>query len=447
LEVANIKKYHKKKALFTTIPMQEISIINQLPGRKVTPKDITTVEDCLKLGNSESFLGGRRQPQLGLHFLKENIPSLDILEYPQKGDYQSALAQGYDVIGISFYTTGFYAAIEMARMAREAGVKEIWAGNFGAMTPGVEDHFDRKFIGYCEADVKLALENEELKYIKHPLMTTPFTVRLYNSDVHLAGYLFTSRGCHFGCDFCSTSVFAPKPNQISIDEIERVLTAYQDRGITYIDIADETFLQYRSHAAKVIDLLYKKGMKWFCTTRADLIDGRIDELKEKGLDCVYIGVESMNNANLLNQNKGQQIGKVTHVMQELKAKGITTAGTYILGLLNDTRETIKRDLEKLKELPIDLLVFLIFTPYPELPIYKEFKEKGLLLHNDWNYYDGLHMVFKHPDITPEDAQDILEYATCSVYSLTNYNKRRIVRRIQEIRSQQINEFSKEKIKV
>jgi hypothetical protein len=57
------------------------------------------------------------------------------------------------------------------------------------------------------------------------------------------------------------------------------------------------------------------------------------------------------------------------------------------------------------------------------------------------------MVFKHPDITPEDAQDILEYATCSVYSLTNYNKRRIVRRIQEIRSQQINEFSKEKIKV
>jgi hypothetical protein len=109
-----------KKALFTTVPKPAISIVNQIPGRKIEPRNLETVSDCLKLANNESFLGGRSQPALGLRFLEENLETADILEFPEWDEFKNAVNAGYDVVGISFYTTNFYEAIAMARMAREA---------------------------------------------------------------------------------------------------------------------------------------------------------------------------------------------------------------------------------------------------------------------------------------------------------------------------------------
>ena len=422
---------HKIKALLTTVPMPAISMVNQIPGRKIDPRSLDNPEDCIMLANNESFLGGRSQPAIGLHFLKENIPSLDILEFPQWEEYEQAITRGYDVVGIGFYTTNYYDAVKMAKMAREAGVREVWAGNFGALTPGAALFFDRVFSGCAERELKLALENKVLEEIKHPVITTPFSAIL--SPGARAGYLFTTRGCKFRCEFCSSPSFYPQTDVISAEEIERVLDIYKRMDINYIDIGDETFLQNPGHARKVIDLLHRRSMKWFCTSRADLLLGRVKELKEKGFDSVYLGIESMNNHNLADHNKGQSIEKVVRVLEELKQNGISSSGTYILGLLKDTPASIKKDLEKLNELPLNILIFLLFTPYPELPLYKLWKEKGLIIDHNWQDYDGMHLVFEHPFMSPKEAREIFEYAVCNIYSPYNYNKRRVLRRLHQLK--------------
>lgn len=421
-----------KKALLTTVPMPSISIVNQVPGRKIEPRSLDNTDDCIQVANNESFLGGRSQPAIGLRFLKENIPSADILEFPQWQEYEQALQNGYDVVGIGFYTTNFYDAVKMANMAREAGVKEVWAGNYGALTPGAPVFFDRIFTGCAEKELKLALENKDLEEVKHPVITTPFSAIL--SPGAKAGYLFTTRGCRFRCEFCSSPVFYPQTDVISDDEIERVLDIYKRMDINYIDIGDETFLQNPVQARKVIDLIHRRDMKWFCTSRADLLLGLVKELKEKGFNSVYIGIESMNNKNLREQEKGQGIEKVVNVLNELKQNGISSSGTYMLGLWQDTPASIKEDLKKLAELPLNILIFLLFTPYPELPLYKKWKEKGLIINNNWNDYDGMHLVFRHPSMTPEQAREIFEYAVCQIYSPYNYNKRRVLRRLHQLTS-------------
>ena len=421
----------RKKALLTTVPMPEISIINQVPGRIIRPNELDSIEDCLIVANNESFLGGRSQPAIGLHFLKENVPSVDILEFPKWDDYEEALKNNYDVVGISFYTTHFYAAKKMAKMAKEAGIKEVWAGNFGALTPGVSDYFDRAFIGCAENDLKIALENEAIKEVKHPVITTPFSAVLRSGEK--AGYIFTSRGCKFKCEFCCSPIFFQGSDTISLSEIERVLDIYRDMGINYINVGDETFLQNHGHAKKVINLMHKRDMKWFCTSRADLILGNVEELKEKGFNSVYMGIESMNDDNLLDQNKGQYTEKIIAVLDELKHYGISTSGTYILGLDKDTKESIKNDLERLNKLLINILIFIIFTPYPELPLYPKWKKDGKIIHDNWKEYDGLHMVFKHPFLSPEEAKETLNYAVCNVYSPYNYNKRRVLRRLDQLK--------------
>ncbi|MBN2159337.1 MAG: radical SAM protein [Spirochaetes bacterium] len=427
-----IVKKKRKKVLLSTVPMPEISMVNQVPGRKIDPAKITSVEECIKIANNESFLGGRSQPAIGLRFLKENIPSVDILEFPEWGEFNDATKQGYDVLGISFYTTNFNAAVKMAGIARENGVREVWAGNYGTFTPGASSHFDKIFIGYPDRELKSLIENEKIDAIRHPIITTPFSSVLPAGEE--AGYLFTIKGCRFKCEFCCTKIFSPDIDILSIKEIERALATYKEMGIRYINIGDETFLQHRTHARRVLELLKKYGMKWFCSSRVDLITGNVRELARFGFDSVYMGIESMNDANLLDQKKGQSSDKIYRVFSELRENNVSTSGTYILGLPNDTVPSLKEDLDKLSRLPVNIIIFIIFTPYPELPIYGEWLTGGLITSHNWDEYDGLHVVFRHPHMSREELMGIYEYAICNVYSPYNYNKRRVLQRIKKLQN-------------
>lgn len=427
---------NRKKVLFTTVPVSSISLVNHVPGQKIDLNALRTVEDCLLLANNESFQSGKIQPAIGLHFLKENLPTINILEYPTWNEYEEALKNQYDIVAIGFYTLNYYDAIKMAALAKQSGVKEVWAGNYGALTPGTSDHFDRLIIGRPERELAWELENKHLSRIRHPILTTPFRVLAHEEE---AGFLMTYRGCTFNCQFCSTSYFSPGVEQTDIHEIERVLDIYSAMGIRYIIIFDETFLQNRRHAQKTIDLLHQRSMRWFCTTRADLIAGHARELAAQGLDGVYMGIESLNDANLTDQNKGETVTRITAAITDLTQNGISVSGTYILGLLHDTWDSIMQDLRSLQELPLFVLIFLVLTPYPELPLYRDWKSRGLIINNDWQAYDGMNLVFDHPHLSVEEMREIFEYAVFHVYSPYNYNKRRVLQRLNRIMNNQWSE--------
>ena len=100
-------------------------------------------------------------PAFGAQFLKENVQGIDFLEYPSWDEYKKALSVGYhSIVGISFYVFKAPVAFEMARIARQYGVKEIWAGGYGTMLPDLDKHFDRIFKGYGEDAMSMALYNK-----------------------------------------------------------------------------------------------------------------------------------------------------------------------------------------------------------------------------------------------------------------------------------------------
>lgn len=91
-----------------------------------------------------------RIQSFGLRFLKQNIPEIEILEFPTWDEYEKKLQEGWDVVGLSFYLSETHEAVEMAEAARSAGAGEVWAGNYGALTTAVQDRFDKVFVGYAE---------------------------------------------------------------------------------------------------------------------------------------------------------------------------------------------------------------------------------------------------------------------------------------------------------
>ena len=155
----------------------------------------------------------------GLCFLKANLPC-DILEYPDEKDFAAALENPPDVLGISFYINQTEVALRMAAEARRRGVREVWAGNFGAYTPRTADHFDRVFHGWSESSVAAALElpDSSSRQLVHPEIYCASGSNLLPMTV-IAGILFTSRGCPFTCSFCQTPEFYGRATPLPLDTI------------------------------------------------------------------------------------------------------------------------------------------------------------------------------------------------------------------------------------
>lgn len=104
----------------------------------------------------------------GLRFIKQNVPGIEILEYPTWSEYRERIRKGnYDIAGFSFYIHEIPHVLEMIEFARANGVKEIWGGNYGILTKPIQKHFDKIFIGYAEHDVAKAL-GRKIGRIRHP---------------------------------------------------------------------------------------------------------------------------------------------------------------------------------------------------------------------------------------------------------------------------------------
>ncbi len=192
-------------------------------------------------------LSGERVASMGLRFIRQNIPGIEILEMPTAEEFRRVLARGWDVVGISFYLNETGRALEMADEARRTGVAEVWGGNYGVLTPEVRPHFDRIFLGYAEHEIAEAL-GEDLGILAHPPMLMPFGMPFWK--ILRFGLLLTTRGCGFRCTFCQTPAFAPKPSGIPLESIERVLDCYARHGVFDILIPDESFGILPGHAAR-----------------------------------------------------------------------------------------------------------------------------------------------------------------------------------------------------
>lgn len=411
------------KVLITTIPRENISLAARF-GREEVIND--TPEKCFYSADNIEYINGFNMPNYGTQFLKANVPSIDILEYPTWDEYKDALKNGYDTVGISFWTYTSNEAIQMVELAREAGIKEIWGGGHGISTPGIGEYFDRTFNGYSEYELKRIIEGKELVTPTHPVLTSKYDFQF--EDIK-AGFLFTIRGCRYRCTYCSGPRYYRKVDVTPIEEIERLLDVYLDQGVKHISVVDETFLQNKEHARKVLQALKKRNLSWNCTSRIDVLAGNIADLKSYGLTNVYIGIESMNKLSLKSVLKGETPSQAIALIKELEKNDAMAIATYMIGFDHDTPESIKEDIEKLKTLKaLFSVVFWIATPFPGTKFWDELNAQGRIIDRNWKNYDVLHLVLDHPSISPEEARSLVKYCVKNHCNEMNIRKFKLLKK-------------------
>lgn len=351
----------------------------------------------------------------GLRFIKQNIPQIEILEFPSWNEYQQKITnESWDIVGFSFYLNEIHEILEMVKYAKSQGVSEVWAGNYGALTEEIKPEFDKVFTSYSEDTLSKMLHTSlpEQGIIHPPLIGN---TSYHNFKLNCQGYLFTNRGCNNKCDFCQTPPFCPKPSKIPLSSIERVLRYYKNLGITEVIILDESFGLYQKHAEQVVDLLNKYGFYWFPMVRADLLKERMNDWAKKGLLGAMTGIENLNQDTLDELGKNETIDEIVSAVKQLKNMNMFAVGYYMIGFPNETVFSIKQDIKKVAQLKLDITQLCVITPLPGTPLWERTKKEYGIIDHDWHHYNAKHLVWDHPKISPEEMREILMNAFKIVY--------------------------------
>ncbi len=344
----------------------------------------------------------------GLRFLKANIPGIDILEYPSWQQFADKLNQGYDIVGFSFYTCEVNRIQKMVNYARKKGIKEIWGGNYGVLNPGMDELFDRIFIGYSEREVADTF-GLDIDRIVHPSLVE-YVGLPFNLAAFPVAILYSSRGCNVGCSFCQTPSFTDSLEEIPLESIEDILKIYKKLKISEILVSDENFGLQKEHSEQTVELLDKYDMNWYAMTRVDILNKNIDSWYEKGFSGVFLGIESVKQSNLNKMNKNLSVSHTVELLEKLDEIKAMVFGFTIMGFEDDTEESIKKDIKYLvNNFNVDIFQLCVLTPFPRTALWDRIERDYGIFEDDWSKWDTKHLVWNHPNISPEKMEELLRW--------------------------------------
>jgi radical SAM superfamily enzyme YgiQ (UPF0313 family) len=179
----------------------------------------------------------------------------------------------------------------------------------------------------------------------------------------------------------------------------------------------------------VIREFKERGLTFTCTSRVDLLMKHFDELRENGLYNVYIGIESLDDSSLAGVRKDVNASLTEALLKRLEDCGRFAFGTYMLCLDHDTVESVQQAVEKLSSFrALYGVVFWIATPFPGTDYYDRLEAAGEIWDRDPKHYDALHLVHRHPNISPEGARELLCYCVKNHCHADNIRKAKLLRK-------------------
>lgn len=236
----------------------------------------------------------------------------------------------------------------------------------------------------------------------------------------------TSRGCPFICSFCSIINVHGRRARCRTPEaiVTRVAELCRSEGKARFFFTDDNFAR-NPLWEEILDgliALREAGNDVQFLVQADLACYKLPRFLEKvgraGCGQIFMGVESMNPANLAGAGKRQNnVAEYARMWSECHARGISVHAGYIIGFPNDTAESVAADVAALMEMGADQASFFMLTPLPGSEDHARMVAKGAAIDSDLSKQDSFHPVVAHPRMSTEEWQGAYERAWRTFYSI------------------------------
>lgn len=322
-----------------------------------------------------------------------------------------------DFVAISMMlTTQVKRGWAIATEYRKRGKKVIFGG-ISTMLHAEEtlQYADAVFLGESEGrmeEVINDLRNGTLKKVYNYMgqqppieIVGPARRDLYKRDLYnhkgvpMVDLFHASRGCRFSCYPCAVSYlggrcFRPRP----IDKVVEDLATIDNNRLF---IVDNSLAQNKEWEMELFKELIPFKKKWISHTIED--DPEVLDLAaQAGAWYVYQAVYDTSDY-------------IKERVKRYHDYGIGVEGTILLGLDNQTEDDIKRLIDFLLEIDLDLAEFTVLAPFPHTKAYDDLMRQGRIFDHDWDHFNAGQVVYQPKHMTPEKLQELYDYAWKSFY--------------------------------
>ena len=238
----------------------------------------------------------------------------------------------------------------------------------------------------------------------------------------------TSRGCPFKCSFCT--IINVQGRKMRFRSAACVLKAIEEnhaRGIKIYFFTDDNFSR-NPVWEEIFDGLIamrERGIEVIFMMQIDTLAHRIDRFAEKaaraGCYLTFIGMESVNPKNLESVGKAQNdVDDYANMVQMWHANDVQVHVGYIIGLPHDTRESVRQDIEILRNhVQVDFASFFMMTPLPGSKDHWKMVQDCVPVDADLNNYDSGHETFAHPNMAPGEWRAAYDDSMRTLFSKEN----------------------------
>lgn len=221
----------------------------------------------------------------------------------------------------------------------------------------------------------------------------------------------TSRGCTFDCSFCS--IIEMRGRNFYTFPLGRVLADIRDardHGARAVFIVDDNITLDVHRLEALCRAIVEAGLdnlEYIVQAMTSAVANHGETLaplmRRAGFRYVFLGIENVLEQDLAflgatakntRRENGRRAGNAAAVaIDHLHRNGMYVVGGLIVGNPDDTREAIEANLDFARR-HVDYPYIQHPTPYPRTPMTRAFRERGLIINERLEEYDGTTAVVR-----------------------------------------------------
>jgi radical SAM superfamily enzyme YgiQ (UPF0313 family) len=329
-----------------------------------------------------------------------------------------------DLVVIQIYITSAYRAYRLADHYRRKGAHVALGGlHVTSLPEEAAPHADTIFLGPGEDTWPKFLEDfrkgQAARVYRSAIRTLdrlpPIRRDLIRRHLYLVpNSIVVSRGCPHVCDFCYKEAFFEGGKGFYTQSVDAALAEIDRLPGRHLYFLDDHLFGDRRFATGLFDGMRGMGRLWqaAATVNSILAPDLLERAVKAGLRSLFVGFETLNPANLLEQRKYQNLKRdYADAIRRLHDLGVMINGSFVFGMDGDDGSVFERTVEWAIGHGIETATFHILTPYPGTALYRRMVAQDRMISNDWDRYDTRHVVFRPARLTP----DQLEYGYWKAY--------------------------------